>query len=374
MIEGLRLSIPQRLSLIRTTIILSLVTSFFLSFKLWFGYHTFPAVNLLSLPMPSEGFVNTLMVLACILVISSMIFRKGRFFIFFYLVVIVYIALIDINRVQPWFYFYNAMLFVLLFYNGRVDDSNKFTSYFILLQIIVASVYFFSGIAKLGDAFVHEEFATLISPLRNVLSDRQFALFVKTGYAVPYLLITMGIALTIPGIRYLAIALSAIIHSLLLVFLFPSSAHQNYSLWFMNLPFLVIVFLLFSGKTKQRYFSPTVLFQVPAFYLVVPAFVIMPFFNPFGKWPDYLSSNFNGNNNQPEFILGGKTYLRLPPYLKAFCRPTGDGLVLDHRSWALHDIKVESFPHELTLRAIREHLSRFDAGDVKERESRPDVR
>ena len=308
MMEGLQISIPQRMMLIRITLIFSLIISVLLSFNLWAGYREFPYAPLFQndfIPAPYDSVYIALAILSWI---ASLFLNKQRVFIFISFLLSVLLVLFDINRCQPWFYVYNAMLVVYIFYNGRVDDPNKFTSFFIILQIIFASVYFFNGLSQLNSHFIDTDFSETISPLKHIVSERQFLFFKKMGFLVPYLMMFIGLGLIVSPIRYLAITLATIIHFLLFIFLFPSSKNGNYALWFTNLSSVLMLFLLFSGKTKQRYFSPTFLFQVPLFYIVIILFVILPFFNRSGKWPDFLSSNFkSGNNNYATIKLGKKT-------------------------------------------------------------------
>jgi hypothetical protein len=275
--------------------------------------------------------------------------------------------LFDVNRLQPWFYVYNALLLVFLFYNGRVDDSNKFTSYFIILQIIIASVYFFCGLSQLNKLFVNSDFTEIISPLKEIVSERQFLFFKKMGVVVPYLLMFVGLGLVISPIRYLAITLALVMHVLLLFFLFPSQKNNNYALWFSNLSFMMMLFLMFSGKTKQRYFSPTFLFQIPVFYPLMILFVVMPFFNNSGKWPDYLSANFkSGNNNSVVISLSEKTLRYLPTHITRFCYPNYSFQNLDYKKWFLHELHVECFPQKKVFNSIYNYVKDSDKQLVKE--------
>lgn len=373
--DGLKLSIPQRMKLLRITLILSLIFSIFLSAQLWGGYRTFPYAPVIRdnfLPAPYDLILTVVAVLSWI---ASMFLNKQRLFIFLSLALCVFLVLLDLNRLQPWFYIYNSLLAVFLFYNGRVDDPNKFTSIFIILQLIFASVYFYSGLSQLNPAFVATHFVDLISPLSNLMSDRQFLFFKKMGAVSPYLLMFIGIGLTISPMRYIATLLATAVHLLLLVFLFPSEANSNYALWFSNLVFIIMLFLLFSGKTKQRYFSPTFLFRKPLFYLVAALFLVMPAFNVTNRWPDFLSFNFNsGNTNSAVITLSDSAKKQLPFYQQHFCRRSSSSFVqpsnaahtIDFESWARHELHADCFPEPLVFNSIYNHLSNLTGAGVKD--------
>jgi hypothetical protein len=370
--EGLRISIPQRMILIRITLIGSLVISIFLSIGLWGGSRNVPCTSLIGnnpIPAPFDFLYVSLAMLSWL---ASLFLNKHRLFIFFSFLLSVLLVLFDINRLQPWFYIYNAMLVVFLFYNGRVDDSNKFTSYFIILQIIFASVYFFCGLSQLNSLFINSDFSEIISPLKNMVTERQFLFFKKMGFVVPYLLMFIGIGLIISPIRYLAITLALLVHFFLLIFLFPSQKNENYTLWFSNLSFMIMLLLMFSGKTKQRYFSPTFLFQIPLFYAVIGLFVVMPFFNNSGKWPDFLSSNFkSGNNCSVVISMSEKAAEKLPTHITRFCSPDYGFVNFDYKKWCLHELKVECFPADCVFNSIYSYLKESGKTHVKEIELQP---
>jgi len=365
--EGLQISIPQRMIFLKVTLVVSLILSILLSLNLWGGDRAVPYASLIGVNPIHAPFDFIYVFLVVLLLMASLFLHKGRLLIFLAFAISTLLVLFDINRLQPWFYVYNAMLAIFIFYNGRVDDSNKFTSYFIILQIIFASVYFFCGLSQLNSLFVESDFTEIISPLRNFVSERQFLFFKKMGLMVPYILIFIGLGLIISPIRYLAITLALVLHVVLLVFLFPSAKNKNYAFWFSNLSFIVMLILMFSGKTKQRYFSPTFLFQVPVFYPVIILFVIMPFFNNAGVWPDFLSSNFkSGNNNSAIISLSEKAAAQLPGDITRFCSPSYSFLNFDYKSWYLHELNAECYPEKKVFNSIYNYMREMDKQLVKE--------
>jgi hypothetical protein len=373
MMDGLKLSIPQRMTLLRVALTFSLIVSVVLSAPLWGGYRSFPYAPVIKNNFVQAPYDVIITILAVLCWLASLFLKRQRLFIFLALVLCVLLVLLDLNRLQPWFYIYNSLLAVFIFYNGRVDDPNKFTSVFIILQLIVASVYFYCGLSQLNAVFVNTEFVNLISPLKAMMSERQFLFFKKIGAVTPYLLLFVGLGLIISPLRYIATSIAVCIHLLLLVFLFPSSNHPDYALWLSNLAFLIMLLLLFSGKTKQRYFSPTFLFRKPVFYLVGIVFLVMPAFNVVNRWPDFLSSNFNsGNNNSATILLSEEVKNELPFYLRSFCIPSQNGMYdLDFKSWARHELHAECFPETLVFNSIYGHLRNLTGTGVKDIQLQP---
>ena len=374
MIEGLILPIPQRLLLIRVTICISLIISILLSLNLWGGERVFPCAAVYEfnfIKAPFDYFVPGFFVL---FIVASLFLKKHRLFIFLALLVATALVLIDMNRLQPWFYIYCAFLFVLMFYNGRIDDANKFTSFFIVLQFIFCSVYIFNGISQLNSSFIETDFSELISPLQNMMSERQFLFVKKVGVFVPYTLIFIGLGLLIAPIRYLAITFATILHVLLIIFLFPSKTNQNYAMWFVNVSFIPLLFLLFSGKTKQRYYSPTLLLQFPLFYLMFILFWVLPSLNQKNIWPDNLSSNFNtGHKDQIEITFTKSVYDKLPYYVKHFCYQKDSLFLIDYNSWCLHELKTDCYSGKLTFNNIYSYIKSEARANVNDLQMRTRV-
>lgn len=367
MMDGLKISIPQRILLLRITLTISLFVSVFLSPRLWAGYRLFPRVPLFQEFQIPVDYDLVLIGLTLLFWLCSLFLRRQRLFVFLGCVMTVLLVLLDVNRLQPWFYIYNALLLVVLFYNGRVDDPNKFTSIFIILQLVFASVYFYTGISQMNADFAEKVFPEIIRPLDQLMSDRQFVFFTRMGKIVPFVMLFIGLGFVISPMRYLSIALVVVLHSLLFIFLFPSARNTNYALWFSNLSFLTISILLFSGKTKQRYFSPTFVFKMPLFYLATALFLVAPAFNMAGEWPDFLSSNQrSGNNISAVIVLNGAAYKELPPYVRHFCREQQGGFLLDHEAWCRHETGADCFPAVLVFTSLTEHLQKLTGTGVKD--------
>lgn len=357
MIEGLQLSIPHRLSWIKTILIVSLLVSVILSFNLWISDRNFPMAPIAKgfhIPVYLHYILISLLILFWL---AALLMHYQRVFIVLSLLLSIVMISLDLNRLQPWFYIYLCMLCVFVSYNGRVDNSNTYTSYLVILQLILASVYFFNGVSIFNPYFTETAFTEIIQPLRALMSERQFHFFIKAGRIMPYVLIFIGLGLSLSRIRYLAITLAIIFHLILLVLLFPSSSHANYALWMSNLTFLVILLLLFSGSTKQKYFSPVILFQRFIFYPVLLFLLIMPFFNSFGLWPDFLSSNIkSGNNVAVKLSISETAYTRLPEHIKPFCIRESFAYSIDYQAWCQQEVNAECFPDKRVFGYLRDYV------------------
>lgn len=367
--EGLQTSTPRRLSFIRIIVTLGLILSFLMSMNLWCGERVFPSNPVITNFTLGAPLDYILVILSICCLICSLFLRKHRLFIFLSLAINIFLVLLDLNRLQAWFYVYNAILFVLMFYNGRVDDSGRYTYFFIIIQLIIASVYIYNGISQFNSYFLQSDFYDVISPLENISSQRQFEFFMSAGKFVPYFVIFIGLGLIIKPARYLAISAAWFFHLVLLILLFPSAKNTNYALWFMNLIFGILVLFLFSGKTQTRYFNWLLLFQKPLFYVVMFAFWVVPIFNLANHWPYSPTTNFKYGNVQNRFVaIDENTFRKLPPYLKHFCSKNNNNYFLKVSEWCRHELKSEYNSPSPLQGVLIDDIIQITSTDVKETE------
>jgi hypothetical protein len=357
MIEGLKLNIPQRLAVLKSVLLMSLLIGAMLSFHVWTGNRDFPLVPVWEWAVAPLFVHWILFFLLVFFWIAALLSKFPRLFLFLSLLLSAVLVGMDVNRLQPWFYLYSAMLLVLLFYNGRVDNPNTYTSFFVVLQFVLASVYFFNGFNMLNPDFAQGPYREILLPLKSVLSNRQFSFIVSTGHWVPYLFMISGLLLSIESIRFLAISTMTVIHLVLFVLMFPGVGGESFAMWFSNLSLVCMLFILFSGKIKQRYFSPLALLQRPAFYPVLLIFLVFPFFNRSGFWPDYLSTNIkSGNNLSVKLNISESAYTALPDNIKKFCLHENFSYTIDYVKWSEHEMQVECFPHRMVFRKMNEFI------------------
>jgi hypothetical protein len=188
------------------------------------------------------------------------------------------------------------------------------------------------------------------------------------GRILPFLYIFTSAALFIAPLRYLGITIALLMQLCLVLLGYPLKM-GDVSGYIMNIALMPVVMLLFSGKTKQRYFSPTFILQRPLFYLVAIAFIIMPFFNNSGRWPDALSANmYAGNREKMTIILPVPTYLRLPLPVKKYCFPRQDKIVLDHDKWCRDELGIAFSDFPPTRAALLAQLEFCNRCPVKDLE------
>lgn len=352
--------ITHRLQFIKLTALLGILLSALLSFNLWAGQRWFPKAPLFqNLPGFHAPYDYLHIGVLLVLIVFSLL-SKHKAPMLLLVIFSVYLCMDDQNRLQPWFFNYNLILFVLLFFKNRVDEPNNYISVFISLQILVALIYIFSGIQKLNDLFVKDTYDWMIEPLGKFLSPGQMNLLHKAGYAAPYIETAIGISLLIKPLRFIAIPAALLMHLFILLTLGPTGNSYNYVVWPWNVMMVVLVLLLFANVEKERFFDISFLFKSFAFYVVITLMLVFPCFSLINKYDSYLSSSlYSGNTDQCTLVLSNKAYNRLPFYIKHFATPDDDYNILYIKHWCLKELKVPCVPEYRIYRNVQHYIIRL---------------
>jgi hypothetical protein len=361
--------ITQRLLLIKLTVLAGLFISALLSLNLWAGQRWFPKVPVIDgfygLTAPYD-FIN-LAVLFILLFVCF--FSRSRKPVWCLLLFCIYLCFEDQNRLQPWFFNYLFILFILQFYKQRVDESNNFTSIFICLQVLVALIYVYSGIQKFNDFFVKDTFSWMIQPLNDVLTAKQMGLLSKFGKLVPYIELLTGIGLLVKPLRFIALPMVIIMHVFILLMLGPVGRSFNYVIWPWNIVMILLCLLLYSNVKQERFFDVSFLFKHISFYLVMLVMLILPVFSFSNKYDSYLSSSlYSGNTHGCKLILSDKAYKKLPLYIRAYVVRNSDYNLLYIKQWAMGELNTPCVPEYRIFEKVQERvilLTRTGPEDVK---------
>lgn len=354
---GLQLSIFNRLKLVKITVIVGMISSMLCSYQLWAGNRSFPVCPFYSdwyLPIPYD-YVLFFTVITCSLLL--LFITQTRWFIFIILLLNLALVLLDQNRMQPWFFMYNSILAVLFFYNWRIDNVNNYNSFFIVLQLAVCAIYVYSGIQKINEGFMNEAFPELIKPMGKFFSERQMHILNKTGHVLPFYELFIGITLLIRPVRFIAIPMTILLHLCGIFLLGPWGNNYYPGIWPWNLSMILLVLLLFSGKTTERFFSVSNLFKLPVFYYVLVFLWILPSLNLFNKWETNLSLTFySGNNHEGKIVLSKEAYKKLPLFIRHFAVSENEAYVLYPEKWCLQELKAPLYPEKRIYEKITEEI------------------
>jgi len=332
MISGLKTSIPNRLKLIQPLLTITLVSMMALSYKLWLNIDEFPRMVMANFH-PLHSSIESIVYAIILTVLFASIFLKySRIWLLIGLIGIAILCVNDFNRIQPWLVCTVALLIPFLFYNGRVDDANRYTAYFIVIQILISGIYLLNGFYMLkSDSFSIQE---LLEPLNAIASERQINFLLKMAKALPFLLIINAILLLTPSFRYLSVTGSILLHLVLMAFISSGYLHNKALLMF-NLGFIPLVWFAFSGQTRERYFSPTYLLRFPLFYIILITFIVWPFIKINQKQVAFSPVLLRSPHQV--LILPAEGHQSLSHYQRAFCKHTPYTCELNLTQWFRHE-------------------------------------
>jgi hypothetical protein len=359
--------LTQRLQLIKLTVLIGMLTSVLLSHQLWAGDRWFPKTTFIQdyfgVPYPYDYIQLGVLILLILFAFSTQKKWPTVLLILFS----VYLCFDDQTRLQPWFYNYILILFVLLFYRYRVDEPNNYTTVFISLQLLVALIYIFSGIQKMNVHFVPDTFEWMISAFDNILSKRQLGIITKFGYVIPYLEISIGILLLVRQARFIIVPVVILMHVLILIMLGPTGKAYNSVVWPWNIIMIVLVLLLFAHVKKERFFDIAFLFKGLSFYIVMTLMAIFPIFSLNNQYDSYLSSSlYSSNLNNCQLLLSDKAYNNLPPYIQKFCSKKDSVNALNIKHWCSDELNVPCVPEYRIFKNVQRYVIQLTQTDSKE--------
>jgi len=351
--------------LLKVLLPLAVLCGFALSRRLWYPspgrlYPSVPVFDFLPAVAPALGYVwFAALVLLLVLVAVR---ARGHLYAAPFVALAAAYVLFDVSRLQPWFYQYLFMMLALAAH-ARGDEGARVTLR--ACALVVACVYFWSGVQKLNPQFSAEVLPSLVAPYLDYMPALSSGLATKTlGVFIPLTEICAGLMLLTRRWRPAGVVLALTTHAVVLLLFVP--ARRNNVIWPWNVATAAFVLILFQGGADgARDFLPRRLFSLQTAALVL--FGLMPFLSLFGLWGQYLSSAlYSGNVARAEFTLSERVGGRLPTRVRQKLRRVDDGVDdgeggfrLDLGHWSYAELNVPPFPSDKVYRAAAATLCGF---------------
>jgi hypothetical protein len=188
-------------------------------------------------------------------------------------------CILDQNRWQPWEYQFIFMMAGMAFYANEKNVSRSW-------QVIIASLYFFSGLSKCNSAFIHDIWQNLLlGQWLGISSSDPWIL--RFGYVLPLVEMAAGVGLLFLRTRKPAVFLLAGMHVLVLLVLGPTGLQVNQVIWPWNILLPVLLFLLFY---KSAFEFDAAFMRHRLTWVIVLSWCILPWLQLVGYWDKYLSA------------------------------------------------------------------------------------
>lgn len=372
----------RRLLIAKWLIVAGLVSGLALCPRLWLSDREYPLAPVVeSLPPIPPPWDLGLYALLILLVLAAGLLPNPRIAIVASVVVAAIGCVGDQNRLQPWLYVYSLLLIALAtvpwgrFVTARElmrvgdgkalvdsDDQERAGMALRMAQIIVASLYMWSGIQKFNLGFVEQVFPSLVDPITGWLPTTTREAVHALGYGVPFIEASLGVGLVVRRTRKAAVVGIVAMHVFNMAALGPWGRDYNSVVWPWNIAMASITVALF-GNTRNAVFTPIFRRGWLLAKAISVLVIVMPAFGLVGLWDAYLSASlYSGNNTLAAIALTPWAAQQLPPSAMACLTPRKDGAYnLRLLQWALRDLNVPAYPEERTHRQVaRSVVTRYD--------------
>jgi hypothetical protein len=344
----------RRLKFLRIAVCCGFLAGISGSHELWFPVErNFPRAPLFfELPGDPAVFAERFLAVALAVSLFSMIFlQRRKIFFIIALISVVCLIFLDQTRLQPWVYQYFLLLVVTAWqWDGENDSSQKLA----LAQILLAALYFWSGVQKMNYTFSHETLPILLAPLQNLFpSVRLPSVFL--GISIALIESLAGIGLLIRRTRNLSVCLAVIMHLLILVLLIVKNYNSIVWIWNATLTALVVAAFWKSDVHVRQALQKASDRQGKAVKSVVAASVFLPVLSFAGLWDMYLSGAlYSGNTPVAVVRINENLFEKLPPKARSvvFQTKTGGERMLPLFEWAINEMNVPVYPERRVFRKI----------------------
>jgi hypothetical protein len=237
-------------------------------------------------------------------------------------------AIFEMAAWQPWEYQYLCMLGVFIL--NRKNPASLYTA----LILIMACIYFYSGLQKFNGGFLHSVWKGLILKKFFGISDVNLIVH-YAGLALPIIEGLAGLGLVILKRKKLAAYILISMHFFILVLLGTVQGYNIVLPW--NVVMIIILHFLFIKNDIS--FSPQLLFTKKNIIIFV-LWAVMPATSFLGYWEQKLSSNLFSGKYKHLIICVNKSPKELEPYLTEKFKICQNKFRLSVSEWAAKEIAV----------------------------------
>lgn len=355
---------------------IALLAGLALSPSLWTSDRAFPLVPVIDgLPkLPPRLCLGIVGIWVAAIIAAAVWPRPGRWILAVPALAGV-LVLFDQNRLQPWVYQYALMFAALAMVDWRRPDAPGTRAAWAVCGLIVASIYFWSGLQKANASFGANVYPWLLEPLRKVLEPEAVDAIQRAAWAPPVLECLIGASLVFPRTRLLGLIGLTFMHLSILMVLGPWGHDFNSVVWPWNLAMIGLAWALFfrSRDPLFRFAWPSRLGKA-----VILLVCVLPGLSFFNLWDDYLSASlYSGRMRYPRIALEGEDIERFAkaygvephyfytPEAVAFYQTDIGHFDLDVLQWSYDVLNVPPYPEIRYMKGLARELR--SAGIAEER-------
>jgi hypothetical protein len=361
-----------RLRQLHILLVLALAGGVLLSPLLWFGVgRTFPRAPIFftfsRVPILIDSSLTILVFAALAFSVFS---KRPQQYLVLAVALIVFLAALDQTRLQPWVFQYAVMLSVFAF---RRESFNATSLEIRAQQLVIVSLYFWSGAQKINWSFSHDVIPSLLQSTGISLAQVFLPYLPVIGFVIAAVEMSIGVGLAVRRTRRTAAILAIGMHAVVLVILIAS--RSNSVVWPWNIAMAAMVGVLFFG-TKNPIVDRDLFGWRRSDYLARLIFVvcgIAPALSFVGWWDLYLSAAlYTGTSPIGVIRVSESVRDRLPQKARQQMFTTGKGeLVLPFYEWCMSELNVPPYPEPRAYRQIARQICEYSDDAALIIKSRP---
>ncbi len=355
--------IENRIQSTKLIAIIFLIVGLVLSVNLWVGNRLFPLTPCIGLFEIIPYSLNYLLFPVLIILLASEIFKPNKWSLVLALLILVFFLLQDQNRLQPWIYVYFLILFPFcLAPFFKISEKHLIVS----LKIIFIAMYFWSGIQKMNSNFVNEGFSHILINLFKIQNPQIIRNLLPLGYIISLAEIYIAISLMSKKLRNSGVFLAIFTHTFILIYVSPIGTNTNYIIYPWNAAMILLVISLFYQDKNDFKFSDfsdiKATFLTHVYMLLLG---VLPIFNFFDKWDDYLSFSLYSEKSKIFYIAISDKYIeqfdhQFDDYFLKLDVNTSGGKVIDVNKWSMKELNVPIYPEIRVFHKISQDFCKYN--------------
>lgn len=341
----------QKINWVRIIALIPVLILMIYAPKLWISTKGFPAIPLFDwwpiLKYPFDYILGGFFFLIQIVYI----FQNKRWQGWTIILLYVFLALVDQNRLQPYFYQSFLTIFAIEIFNRKANP--KKILYAIIL--IFFATYFWSGIQKVNEAF----YVQWLSALNKHFSFLPQWFLVAFTYLVPWLEALMGVLLLFNKTRKFGVLFILSMHSIIVFLLFYLGYGYNVVPWNIQ-NMLSVVILFWTLKTTNAFDFFLKFFNKQKIAILVFT-IVLPISNwTTGFYDSLLSFHFfTADLNYYNIFINEELEDVLPENIQSYYRFENGKAYIQMNEWAQSDNKVLFYPEERIVKYMDVYLRSF---------------
>jgi hypothetical protein len=299
---------------LRAVLMAAALLGMLLSVPLWLATREYPLVPISTswpaLPPVCGPWLLGITLLS--LMVAAWFFRAA---IILFLCATLYLYCCDENRGQPWIYLYWVMLLLNLL-PERIAVA--------ACRVALSAAYIWASIQKLNPAFFRVIPTWFVQPAADLgLPGPPISALRMAVALTPLWELFIGVGLWFAKTRRAAIAVAAIMHLMVLLFLGFQHNNLNLVVWPWNVAMVALLVVLFGSREPVSLPESLRELWTSKFGAAVTGlFAFLPALSFVGGWDSYFSwAVYSANLSRADFYLSQSFRDRLPTKLQAYVHP-----------------------------------------------------